>query len=308
MNTLSRVMGGMMAGVLGLSIAAFAQTGEPSAQPTGDTQQQGYPNADPNKTMTVSTVAVSAAAGKIITADDLLNALERAGSDLRTLQANVHWTKEFGAITGGDGKHVRIGRLMFDSPTHGDVGAKPRRRFQVEFTREIVDDRQDDKRTIYVFDGQWFVERLPDQKEVRRRQVVPPGETIDPLAIGEGPFPVPIGQQRAKILERFSAELLPPGDGFDTPHESLSDTYQLRLTPRAGADEAKQLKSIRIWYRKQDLLPRLARTQDRDGSTTEVFLTAMELNKPLPEGAFDTSRPAGWKGDDQNYRRANADQ
>lgn len=286
--------------------AVMAQEAAPKGQPL-------VPPADPTKTMTVTTTAVSAPAGAIVTADDLLGALELAGKDLRTLQADLRWTKQFGEITGGDEKQIRIGKLLFESQalaTGLSADAKPLRRFQVDFTTEIVDNEQRTKRTVYVFDGQWFVERQPDQKQVFRRQVVPPGQTIDPLAVGEGPFPVPIGQQRAKILERFVAENLPAGDDFaeGKAPQSLQDTYQLKLTPRPGTDEAKQFQQVRIWYRKTDLLPRLARTTDRDGSKTEVFLTAMELNKPLPEQAFDTTRPAGWSGDDQNYRRPATDQ
>ena len=303
MNTTDRVHRCVLLLPLAMASIAGAQTVTSDKKP--------FPDADPSKVMTVTTTAVSAPAGTIVTADDLLAALERTGKDLRTLQADIRWTKEFSDITGGGGdKHTRVGKLMFESIPAPTPDAKPARRFQVDFASEVIDNVQHTKRTTYIFDGQWYVERLPDQQQVSRRQVVPPGQTIDPLAVGEGPFPIPVGQQRSKILERFTAELLPPGDDFkdNAAPQSLQETYQLKLTPKPGSDESKQFQNVRIWYRKTDLLPRMARTTDRDDSKTEVFLTAMVLNQPIAAGAFDTTRPPGWGGDDQNYRRANADE
>lgn len=315
----------LITGMVALGIALFAAptgalaqkskdkapaTPPPATAPAGEPTTTPGPRVESTQVFTVSTVAVSAPSGQIVTTDDLLSALEHTGKDIRTLQADLRWTKEFGEITGGDEKHTREGTLAFESIAADTALSKPVRRFQVDFLSEIIDNVRHEKPVTYVFDGQWFVERQHKEKQVIRRQVVPPGEVVDPLAIGEGPFPVPIGQQKSKILERFSAELLPAGDDFPggTAPESLKETYQLKLTPLPGTHESKQFRSVRIWYRTSDLLPRLARTTDRDDSKTEVFLTNLRINEALRAGAFDISRPDGWGGDDQNFRRANADQ
>lgn len=288
---------------MGLALSAGWAAAQPSVSSTPPTTTPVF---------TTRTVAIPT---DIKTTDELLTILESAGSALRTLQADVRWTKQFGEITGGDEKHLREGKLFFESlPLTVDeanpTAPKYLRKFQVDFQNETVDNVRHDKPVTYVFDGQMFVERQPKEKQVLRRQVVPTGQTIDPLAVGEGPFPLPIGQQKSKILERFDAQLLPAGDDFagGKPPASLADTYQLKLTPKKGSDEAKQFQSVRIWYRKADLLPRLARTIDRDDSKTEVFLTDMTIDKPLPAGVFDTNRPAGWGGDDRDYRRTKADE
>lgn len=247
------------------------------------------------------------AGAPVTTADDLLVDLETAGQSLRTFQADLRKTRQYSELEGGGGedKDINDGKLMFMSEpaekTAGAPGASPapakmRRRFQVDFVSKIVDNvRQPDART-FIFDGTWFVERNPTSKQIFKRQIVPPGQTIDPLAIGEGPFPIPIGQRREQILQRFTAELLPADqfpDAGPLP-EALKDTYQLKLVPRTGSDEAKKFQEVRIWYRKGDLLPRVARTVDRDDSKTIVTLTNMTINQPLPTGAFDTATPQGW--------------
>ena len=40
--------------------------------------------------------------------------------------------------------------------------------------------------------GEWFVEKLGNDKQMFKRAIIAPGEKIDPLRIGEGPFPLPI--------------------------------------------------------------------------------------------------------------------
>ena len=77
------------------------------------------------------------------------------------------------------------------------------------FDTLIVADRRESIGQHYAFDGQWVVEKTPADKQFTKRQVVPPGEDFDPLRIGEGPFPVPVGQRKADILDRFDAEILP---------------------------------------------------------------------------------------------------
>src|SRR5262249_33560341 len=123
----------------------------------------------------------------IKSADDLLSALEYAGADMRTFQADLRKTKTRGEIEGG-GQEINEGKVMFVSEAPagaGAGGAKGRRMFQVDFNSLIVDKVKRPENRTFVFDGQWFVERQPDVKQIHKRQVVPPGQTIDPLAIGE---------------------------------------------------------------------------------------------------------------------------
>jgi outer membrane lipoprotein-sorting protein len=295
------------------ALAALAITGLSLAQTPAPAPDQP-PAPDPNQQFTTTTTVVKPVdiapsnwkpGQPIKDSDDLLSALENADATFRSLQADLRKTKIFGELEGG-GTLIYDGKVMFISEV-ADPKAKPRRMFQVDFLTTTADGvKRSDNRT-FVFDGQLFVERQPDVKQVHKRQIVPPGQTVDPLAIGEGPFPIPIGQKRERILQRFTATLLPSEDFpdaklFGGAPDSLKDTYQLKLIPRATAEEAQRYKEVRIWYRKSDLLPRIARTVDRDDAINVVTLMRIQLNQPLPPGAFDTSIPKGWDAQIDEFR------
>ncbi len=263
----------------------------------------------------------------IVTADDLLAALETADKDLTTLASDLLYIKSPNELIGGSPER-RTGRLWFFArpaarqPAAPDTApATPDRLFQVEFLTLELDNSRREDRQIWIFDGAWLVEKNFETRLVHRRQVVKPGEKSDPLAIGEGPLPIPIGQKREKITARFEATLAPVTDGFPQPPKASADapdaappkwidqTYQLLLKPRRGTQEARDYQEVRIWYRKDDLLPRLASATHKDGSRTDILLTNMQVNKDLAETVFDTTTPAGWNEQVDDFRQArNADE
>jgi hypothetical protein len=153
--------------------------------------------------------------------------------------------------------------------------------------------------------------------------VVPPGQKFDPLKIGEGPFPLPIGQKAADITKRFEVELLPPAAGLeagadadatdkqaaDKLKEFVSGSSHIRLKPRPAAADDESFTQIDLWYRRDKdgaLLPRMARTVDKTKNISVVQLINVAVQKagePKNEGAavpaevLDTTVPArdsGW--------------
>lgn len=264
--------------------------------------------------------------GQINNADDLLLALENADADLRTLSADLRYDRTFEIA--GD-RQVREGKLHFISRPAADPKADPNaparndRKFSITFTKLIVGprvrDAKDDPSVMkeYIFDGEWLVEKLPGEspKLFTKRQVVAPGERFDPLRIGEGPMPIPIGQRRQDILDRYSAQLVSADADLDDPDlkKFVADSYQLKLVPRPERMDEDEFREIRLWYRrgapnaagkKPDakaepgaLLPRMARTINRSGDESIVQLINVQLNKPIPDTAMDTRTPGpkdGW--------------
>jgi len=253
-------------------------------------------------------VKPSAAAGKpgeIATASDLLQQLENSGKGLKTLQSSLRRTRFFSELEGGD-THVWTGRLIYDASTQTPPPVQTLRRFRIDFDTVARGSVQSNAKTSWIFDGEWLTEVDHTAKQVHKRQIMPPGQRVDPLALGEGTFPLPIGQQRDKILERFDAELLPPDrfeyfQGGRLP-EPLKETYQLRLIPKAGRDEGRRLAEARLWYRKSDLLPRMAWTSEPDGSRNEYYLWGMKTNEALAEETFDVKPQAGWTVQVDTYK------
>ncbi len=219
---------------------------------------------------------------EIRTADDLLAALQFADQGLQTLRADVVFDKLNDAL--GD-RQIRTGKLWFQTDAAADASKPPRRRFAVHFTSLQLDDKLTSQDQHLVFDGEWFIEKNASQKQFKKRQIVPAGQTIDPLKIGEGPFPIPIGQKRSEILRRYSAELLPataditpqasddakkrekelaamiqfvtrvrtnvkdPKTGVVTPLDTPATFYQLKLTLRPEYRDEESLREVRLWYR-----------------------------------------------------------
>ncbi|MFN0010871.1 MAG: LolA family protein [Phycisphaerales bacterium] len=275
---------------------------------------QPAPLADrPAPTKAGPPVAAAVENTRFATAEALLDALETADKGLRSLTAEIQYTKVFPEIVGGE-KQIRRGKLTFAErmlddetpidPTKikpGEMVVRagvPARAFSIVFTQLIVDEavREDSKQ--FIFDGRWLIERNEKERQFFKRRLVAPGEVADPLKIGEGPFPIPIGQKKADMVARFEASVAAPLDGLEDKvlPDSLKGTVQLVLKPREGTTEARDFADIRVWYRLSDLLPRRARTTNIDGSSTDVLLINQEKNKPVDDAAFSIEPPnePGW--------------
>lgn len=232
----------------------------------------------------------------------LLGALETADRDIRTLQAGVRYIRRM-ALQGDE--QTRQGRLIFEqNPAEGGAN----RLFAVMFDTLYVGDRREKDRQEWVFNGEWLIERRPDRKQYVARQIAPPGERIDPLRLGEGPMPLPIGQRAADVLARYSAELVNPHSGIeDEPggvQEFVRGTVQLRLTPTSPSED--EFREVRLWYDEKTLLPRLAKTFTRSGDESFVMLVNIRVNERVRGDVFTIEPPAendGWEVQIVEYQR-----
>ena len=241
----------------------------------------------------------------IADAPALLDALEQADQGLKTLTADIRYDKVDGVT---DDRQIRRGKVFFED----DRTKQPRaRRFSVRFTSLQMGDRRDDDEQLFAFDGRWLLEVTPRHKQIIKREVAEAGSTADPLRIGEGPLPLPIGQRKADILQRFDATLLPDIDGVEGQDEQdtaqlrtfVTGSHQLRLVPKAGTPEAEKFEEIRLWYKMSDasegdqrLLPRMARTvAPKSGNVTVVRLANVKLNTTIDPKDFAATEPgADW--------------
>lgn len=248
----------------------------------------------------------------IQTAHDLLVALERADDNISSLQADILYDRRFELQ--GD-RHVRQGRLLYRVFPAEPPGATPRRVFEIRFDTLYLplQNRKEDDEQVWVFDGRWLIEKRPAEKRFHAREIAPANAKFDPLRIGEGPFPVPIGQRADDILARFDAKLLDADELFEESENwrrFVADTYRLRLTPKPGVDEREEFRDVQIWYSRQTLLPRLARTVNRQGDVSYVQMINVKTNEPMPADAFDVSAPdpsQGWEVQVDRLDRAASD-
>lgn len=262
--------------------------------------------------------------GEFASADALLVALESADKDMKSLSCDLLWSKEF--YLGGD-THTRTGKLFFVDERVGAAPAKEgapaverRRKFAVQIEamkmqggKDAKDARLDQARVDYVFDGKLLVERKPNEKRILRHQL---GNKVgaDPLKIGEGPIPLPIGQKREDILSRFNVELLPPetdlvskdadpeDDVVKLVQAKATGCVQLKLVPKPEHERECTFKEARLWFKRMPgvdgapgrLLPQMARAKDKQDNTDTVLLIGVKVNVEVTS-AFDTSVPKGWE-------------
>src|SRR5262245_39943364 len=252
--------------------------------------------------------------GAFKTADELLAALEKADVGLKTLQADIRWDLMKNPEIAGD-RFIRQGRLTYadgSAPGASELGVPGGgRKFALAVTMEQIGSRVEQSEQSlreYVFDGRWFVERDRKAKQFIKREVVPPDKTFDPTKLGEGPFPLPIGQKRDEIVKRYDVTLLPSdaelegNDPADKP--SLDDfvkgSQQLKLVPKPEIKMNEELQEIRLWYRptadtagQTKLLPRMARTVNRGGDISIIQMVNVELNRPVKGEVLNTEVPSG---------------
>lgn len=289
----------------GMPTAGLLQPALPQPSPAQPAQQapaQGQPGGT-NEPLRTTVRVVD---GPFATADELLAELERADESIRTLRADIRYDRVF---LEGD-RQIRTGTLFF-SDDKGASNARRQRMFAVTFQRLRLGNRVENEEKTYLFDGRWLVESTPSLKQIVRREIVREGDAFDPLKIGEGPLPLPIGQKREDILARFDATLSDPTEGIDGADEAeerafrqfVEGSTQLRLVPKAGSAEAESFEEIRLWYRVgqgsegvRTLLPRMARTVTRTGDVSVVQLINVTTNQPLPSEVMRPRQtPAGWE-------------
>lgn len=327
-------------------LTALAAVAQPAPETPRDTAPPpaAVPAPDPDKTMTTQAavqpppkVLPGAPTDLYADSDALLTALESAGDQIRTLKADLLHINRKSELEAGQ-IVLKRGSIMFQNEPSAPASATPLsadgkpappaprppraprtgKLFQIDFTEVEFNAQRHDESQSFVFDGEWLVEKQPANKQMFKYRVVPPGQKTDPLALGEGPFPMPIGQKKSKILDRFWATLMPPADGFPqlpdkdgnpfpVPDWVAKDTVQVRLIPRPESAESRDFREIRLWYTRDGLRPRVANTLKQDDSSDSILLTNTVVNQPLPAGAFDTSDLPGWDVQIEEFRQAKAD-
>ncbi|MFG0331346.1 MAG: outer membrane lipoprotein carrier protein LolA [Phycisphaerales bacterium] len=225
-----------------------------------------------------------AATTSIDSAEALLEALERSESDLRDLRGLVRYTTEQGLL---GNVQVRTGDLFYRVDPAGET-----RQFAIHFKELRVDEKIESSSKDYVFDGRWLVERLNDEKQFFKREVVAPGDSFDALSL-DGPFPLPIGQRKDEILKRFDARLLPPESSG-----RLAGHHHLELTPRDVTNELEDLEQVDLWYDSTTLLPLRAVVVEKSGDISTVDLADLRRDTGVDQSMFATESPdvgSGWR-------------
>ena len=200
---------------------------------------------------------------------DILNTLEAKGAQLNGFTADVTYAKEDELL---GRREIRRGEVLYMKDWDN-------RQFAILFDTVIINRRKENQLRHYVFDGQWLAEVDHANKQFIKQQIVAPGQTLDPLRIGEGPIPLPIGQRREDVLRRFQVQRIPlPTEG---PLLSLANEKALtglRLTSKPHTPEAEDFTYIDLFYDLKTGLPHGIYMVASNGDTKTVRLTELIAN------------------------------
>jgi hypothetical protein len=205
--------------------------------------------------------------------DVLLEALHQRGLNLVDFDADVKLT-ESDQSTGND--TIRTGRALYHKPADpADGGAVVRVKFDTR------DEGSGPKPYVreYLLSGQWLTERDYKRKTETKTQVLRPGQQVNLLKLGEGPFPLPIGQEPDAVKKQFAVTLLAPEAGVP----------RLQLVPTPGTKLANKFSEIVVSIDPATRFPTVIKTTDRTKSTIRTTeLTNLRVNPQpgLTDGDF----------------------
>jgi outer membrane lipoprotein-sorting protein len=207
---------------------------------------------------------------------EMLETLYRRGLDLQDFTADVTLSESdaLGSET------EQFGKVWFQRKQGGDA------RIRVGFDRKKLSGRVIKQRREYLLDNGKLVDQNFESKQQVTRQVLKPGQKLDPLKLGEGPFPLPIGQPPADVLKNF-AVALPPAGKEDPPN-----TTHLSLKPLPGTRFARKFSTIEVYVDKKSNFPARIETADKDGVTVRTTeLANLKINAGLKDADFKLPEP-----------------
>lgn len=230
------------------------------------------------------------------TSDQLLDALQRATEGLRDFRAGVIYDR-LDAIS--EDRERRTGRIVLQQDADGA------RRFAIAFDQFIdAAGHASPQAQRFAFADGWLVEFDDARRQSIERQLVAEGSTLDPLRLGEGPLPLPVGQKADDVRRRFSVSLAPAPEA--PLLKRLEGVQGLVLVPRKGSGVDEDFEEVRVWYDLRTFAPVGVVAKLKGGDTKTVLLREVVVNAGLDAAAAQLLQirvPEGWKRDVRPWRK-----
>src|SRR5690625_4205813 len=201
-----------------------------------------------------------------------LGRIETKAKKVKTLTADVRYDRIQGLL--GDTQR-RWGTLIYKSG--------PPAEFSVHFDKLAVDSAARPQNRWFIYDGHWLAEKYGDQHIFIRHELVPKGKKRDLLALGKGPFVLPLDAHKKKIIKKFHVKIIQDKNRKEAENNPLKNSVQLRLIPRKN--NHIKLTKIDLWYKKNTLLTNRAKTHDKSKNISIITLSNIKLNKKVAKDA-----------------------
>lgn len=221
--------------------------------------------------------------------DQILDALDQRGQNLREFVADVRLTE------GDDTTQLfstRVGKVWYQA-------RKDDPRLRITFNAKETDNRRYDEKIEYTLDGGWLLDRDYQKKIEVRRQVAKPGQKINLLKLGEGPFPLPIGQKKEEVYKQFDVKKMPVAK--DDP----AGTAHVQLKPKEGTSFAQRMLQMDVWVNAATHFPDKIEVVDANGTNVRTtHLTNVTVNPQPALADRDFALPqivGGWSQHDEPF-------
>ena len=196
--------------------------------------------------------------------DDVLDAMDQQGKNLKSLTADISTADSDPTL--GTNPKVNVGKLFYQNLGDGDA------RFRATFSKPQKHD--------YLFADGNLVDRDYDRHTQNTSQMLKPGEKMQLFKL-DGPFPLPLGQDKQDVHKAFEVTKAPPAG--DDP----AGTIHLKLLPHAGTELARKFESIDLWLDPKTNFPVRITTLDVNESTQkQTDLSNLKINGPVTESDF----------------------
>ena len=231
----------------------------------------------------------------------MLSALEKAGDNIRSLRANVIYDR-VDAVS--ENRERRTGQIVLTQ----DSQQLKSRTLAIMFDQFIdASGHASPQVQRFVFQGGWLYEFDDARHQLIARELVAPGEQLDPLRIGEGPVPIPIGQKKDEVLSRFEVQLAPLPE--QPLLKRLVNIQGLVMRPKLNAGVDPDFAEIYVWYDLGTLMPVAVAATTKGGDQKILLLAKIELNKELDAAAKallatqpPTADGVAWRRDVRPYK------
>ncbi len=209
--------------------------------------------------------------------DQILDALNQTGKSLKDFDAKVRLTEGDPSLAD---YVTRAGKIWLQK-SDAETG-----KIHVLFDKKIAGRIAEEKKTEYLLDGEWLTDRDYDKKLETKRQILKPGEKMNLFKLGEGPFPLLIGQDKQEVHKQFDVALVKPAK--DDPANSL----HLQLKPKPDTRLARHFSTIDVWVDRKIQFPVRIDTVDANGTAEhKTVMTDIRINPTGGVGAENFKLP-----------------
>ena len=225
--------------------------------------------------------------------DEILDALDARGKGFNTFTADVALTEE---STDVGNATTKWGKAWYQNQGEGNA----RIRVTFDSVQRNEGKKLAEKIDYELVDGK-LIERNYKARSQETNQVIRPGEKIDLFKLGQGPFPLPIGQPKDEVHKQFEVKKGEPDkDNPDPP-----GTVHIRLVPNPDTRLARKLKTIDAWVDVKSHMPIRIKTRDHNETMDRTTdLSNVQINGSVSDSDFDLGKlpDPNWNVTDQPYQ------